>query len=45
MAGASEVLRWEGAEVVNPAFPPCVLGPDPASNSLRWNTCTTPKEP
>ena len=43
MAEAIELLRREGAEIVDPADIPSVIDPDPASNLLRWNVCTTPR--
>jgi amidase len=41
MAEVIEVLRREGAEIVDPADIPSVIEPDPAANFLRWNVCTT----
>ncbi|MEN9630447.1 MAG: hypothetical protein RJA10_3675, partial [Pseudomonadota bacterium] len=43
MAEVIELLRREGAEVVDPADIPSVVDPDPASNVLRWTVCTSPK--
>ncbi|MBL8341168.1 MAG: hypothetical protein JNL30_06835 [Rubrivivax sp.] len=43
MAEAIELLRREGAEVVDPADIPSVVDPDPASNLLCWPICTTAK--
>jgi amidase len=40
MAEAVEVLRREGAEVVDPADIPSVLERDPSRNLLLWNTCS-----
>jgi len=40
MADAIEVLRREGAEVVDPADIPSVLDPDPGRNLLLWGTCS-----
>jgi len=39
MAEAIEVLRREGAEIVDPADIPSVLNPDPANNLLLWEIC------
>ncbi len=43
MAEVIDVLRREGAEIVDPADIPSVVDPDPAANFLRWNICTTAK--
>jgi amidase len=40
MAEAIEVLRREGATVVDPADIPSVIEPDPAQNFLRWGICS-----
>ena len=39
MAEAIEVLRREGAVIVDPADIPSVVDPDPANNFLVWNIC------
>ena len=43
MANAIEVLRREGAQIVDPADIPSVLDPDPGANILRWGTCVVAK--
>ena len=43
MAEAIELLRREGAEIVDPADIPSVVDPDPVANLLRWNVCTAPR--
>ena len=43
MAEAIEVLRREGAEVVDPADIPSVVDPDPDANILRWSICSAAK--
>jgi amidase len=43
MAQAIEVLRSEGAEVVDPADIPSVVNPELESNFLRWSVCTSPR--
>ncbi len=43
MAEAIEVLRREGAEIVDPADIPSVIDPDPGANFLQWNVCTAAK--
>ena len=40
MAEAIEVLRREGAEVVDPADIPSVVSTDPDANFLTWNICS-----
>jgi len=40
MAEAIEVLRREGAVIVDPADIPSVVDADPAANFLRWNVCS-----
>ncbi len=40
MADAIEVLRREGAVIVDPADIPSVVDPDPANNFLRWGICS-----
>lgn len=40
MAEAIEVLRREGATVVDPADIPSVVDPDPARNYLLWGICS-----
>jgi len=40
MAEAIEVLRREGAVIVDPADIPSVVDLDPAGNFLLWNICT-----
>jgi amidase len=39
MAEAIDVLRREGAVIVDPADIPSVVDPDPAGNFLLWNIC------
>jgi amidase len=39
MAEAIEVLKKEGAVVVDPADIPSVVDPDPGNNFLKWGTC------
>jgi amidase len=39
MAAAIDVLRREGAVIVDPADIPSVVDPDPAGNFLLWNIC------
>lgn len=43
MAEALEVLRREGAVLVDPADLPSVVAADPDANVLRWGVCTTAK--
>ena len=40
MAEAIEVLRREGAVIVDPADPPSVVDPDPAQNHTLWGLCS-----
>jgi amidase len=40
MADAIEVLKRQGATVIDPADIPSVIDPDPARNIRRWNICT-----
>ena len=40
MAEAIEVLRREGAEIVDPADIPSVVSTDPDANFLKWNICS-----
>jgi amidase len=40
MADAIEVLKNEGATIVDPADIPSVVDKDPANNFLRWNGCS-----
>jgi amidase len=40
MAEAIEVLRSEGATIVDPADIPSILDPDPAKNLMRWPICS-----
>jgi amidase len=40
MAEAIDVLRAQGAEIVDPADIPSVKEPDAAKNFLLWNTCS-----
>jgi amidase len=40
MAEAIEVLRREGAVIVDPADPPSVVDPRPEQNLLAWGVCT-----
>ncbi len=39
MTEAIEVLRAQGAVIVDPADIPSVVDPDPATNGLRWGVC------
>ena len=39
MADAIQVLRMQGAEIVDPADIPSVVSPDRGSNSLAWGIC------
>ena len=40
MADAIEVLKAQGAIIVDPAEIPSVIDPNPDQNSLLWNTCS-----
>ena len=40
MAEAIEVLKREGAVIVDPADPPSVVDPDPAQNHTLWGLCS-----
>jgi amidase len=40
MAEAIEILKRQGAVIVDPAEIPSVVSPDPAANLLLWNTCS-----
>ncbi len=40
MAEAIEILKQQGAVIVDPADIPSVVAKDPAANSLLWNTCS-----
>jgi amidase len=40
MAEAIEILRKQGATIVDPADIPSILDPDDAKNLRRWNTCS-----
>jgi len=40
MAEAIEVLRHEGATIVDPADIPSILDPDPTANFLLWSPCS-----
>src|SRR5262245_34282115 len=40
MAEAIEILKREGATIVDPADLPSVIDPDPASNFVLWNICS-----
>jgi amidase len=40
MAEAIEVLKKEGAVIVDPADIPSIVDPDPKANFLAWNTCS-----
>jgi amidase len=42
MAEAIDVLRAQGATVVDPADIPSVIDPDPAENFVTWNICGDP---
>ncbi len=39
MAAAIDVLKAEGATIVDPADIPSILDPDPANNFLTWGIC------
>ena len=43
MADAIQVLRAQGAEIVDPADIPSVVNPDRMSNFLAWGTCGGPE--
>jgi amidase len=40
MADAIEILRKEGAEIVDPVEIPSIVSPDPNENFLVWNVCS-----
>jgi amidase len=40
MAEAIEILKREGAVIVDPADIPSVVDPDPAENFLKWSVCS-----
>ena len=40
MAEAIEVLKRQGAVIVDPADIPSVVEPDPTANFLKWNICS-----
>ncbi|MGE0816632.1 MAG: amidase family protein [Vicinamibacterales bacterium] len=40
MAEAIEILKAEGAVIVDPADIPSIVDPDPANNFLAWGTCS-----
>jgi amidase len=40
MAEAIDILKKQGAIIVDPADIPSVIDKDPAKNLLRWNTCS-----
>jgi amidase len=42
MADAIDVLRKQGAVVVDPANIPSIVDPDPGANFLLWSTCSGP---
>jgi amidase len=42
MTDAIEVLKRQGATVIDPADIPSVIDPDPARNIRGWNVCTGP---
>ncbi|MFN2444989.1 MAG: amidase family protein [Vicinamibacterales bacterium] len=44
MAEAIEILRAQGAEVVDPADIPSITDPDPKNNFLLWGTCSGPND-
>src|SRR5215470_12636255 len=44
MADAIEILRSEGAIIVDPVNIPSIADPDPANNYLLWNTCSGANE-
>ena len=44
MADAIEVLKKEGAVIVDPADIPSVVDPDPENNFLAWGTCGGPDD-
>ena len=44
MADAIEVLKKEGAVIVDPADIPSVIDPDPANNFLKWGSCGGPAD-
>jgi len=44
MSDAIEVLKKEGAVIVDPADIPSVIDPDPANNFLKWGSCGGPTD-
>ncbi len=40
MSGAIEILKQQGAIIVDPADIPSIVTPDPDRNFLLWNTCS-----
>ena len=44
MADAIEVLKKEGAVIVDPADIPSVIDPDSANNFLKWGSCSGPAD-
>jgi amidase len=44
MAEAIEILKKEGAEIVDPADIPSIVDPDPKNNFLVWGTCSGPND-
>jgi amidase len=44
MADAIDVLKKEGAIIVDPADIPSVIDPDPANNFLKWGSCGGPAD-
>jgi amidase len=44
MAEVIEILKREGAEIVDPADVPSIVDPDPENNFLLWGTCSGPDD-
>lgn len=44
MAEVIEILKREGAAIVDPADVPSIVDPDPENNFLLWGTCSGPDD-
>jgi amidase len=44
MSDAIEVLKAQGATIVDPADIPSIVDPDPQNNFLKWGTCSGPND-
>jgi amidase len=44
MNEAIEILRAQGATIVDPADIPSIVDPDPQNNFLKWGTCSGPND-